>query len=1057
MAALPQCDAYGLIYDPDGAPDVDKLVIVLKVIDAAGNPISFEQRQTFTDNTGTFHFTLPQNAKVTLTARASGIFADDAPVTFVVPAAPTGELMLSFPPDNLTVTPPLTWSADTLGILKATTTQDGYLAAADYVRFNAATNGGPKVTTFNSRSGDVLPVASDYQSFYLGLAGGTLTGPLTLQADPTTALGAATRQYVDAKFAAGVSGVATFNGRTGAVVPISGDYSSFYSASAHTHPVFTLSVPGMVPAPSTSSGRFLKDDGTWTAPAATGVAIPGIYLASDFNASGSANRYSGSIAAGTLTTLILTSGTHDFKVNQGIYIAGAAPASAPLVTKITAISGPTITLRDAASQAVTAVANNVQHDDSEAINAGMAAVVQAGGGELWFAPTGFYRVNGPFQWTQSILTPPYVACQTGKPVYLGLMAVAMPVATIPGTPNSAVIQTDKIGSSENSILAFAVFNNNPADMSSASNILLRIKGLIFQTYVNTRISGLDCGMITNLDLQDFIVETVSGNYQALVPPPYAGYFGIRLPRINNSEGTMTTRNIGVQNFDIGIIAAELWTSQYAAIGACNVGLKFIGGNFYCQGDAVLYHCPTSIQVDDTTMIDFLVNYEQDAGGVWAPLAGRDLYDPNNKCAGFLKHVASVTGTGAARQIQVTGFNDGTVIALRQFGTYTGAAVPMRFIGPTRTDGNFSARSTIDIYDGTTQRQISFNANDTAATGYRQMRIPNGTAADVTPPVISGVSVTTISASNATIVWTTDEASSSQVEYEPAGGSVPPYDYQTTFAPAMVTSHSVTVSGLTASTTYHYRVKSQDAAVPPNMAISSDFTFTTAASGGGTLNTGLVSYWKMEQAAAAIQADELGNNPLTPSGTLLQGSGKIAYGLYSANNGYLQCADNPSQNFTTTSLTVAGWIQVNSLLADNADYPCLIAKYPATGPLSFWIIWNVSTGLWQFGISADGTTTNTGHCDIIQTPTLDTWYFLCGRFDKAAGQMYFSINAGTPVQVAFAGPVFHSTAPLQLMAFGGLIRTNGTVDEVGMWNRFLSNTEVLQLYNYGNSGQSYPFP
>jgi hypothetical protein len=969
--------------------------------------------------------------------------------------------MLSFPPDSLTVTPPLTWSANTLGILKATSTQDGYLAAADYVRFNAASNGGPKVTTFNTRSGDVLPVATDYQSFYLGLAGGTLTGPLTLAADPTAALGAATRQYVDAKFASGVSGVATFNGRTGAVVPISGDYSSFYSATAHTHPVFTVSTAGYVPAPTTSSGRFLKDDGTWAPPAATGVAIPGIYLASDYNASGSANRYSGSIAAGTLTTLTLTSGTHDFKVNQGIYIANAAPAGAPLVTKITAVSGPTITLRDAASQAVTAVANNVQHDDSEAINAAMGAVVNAGGGEIWFAPTGFYRVNGPFQWTQSILTPPYVACQTDKPVYLGLMAVAMPVSTVPGTPASAIIQTDKIGSSpDNSILAFAVFNNTGSDMSSCSNILLRIKGLMFRTYADTRISGLDCGMTTNLDLQDCTIESGGGNYLTLTPPTHPGYFALRLPRINNSGGTMTTRNVGVQNYDIGVIASELWNAEYINIGSCNVGMKFIGGNFHCRGSALIYHCPTSIQVDDTTMLDFLVNYEQESGGVWAPLAGRDLYDPGNKCVGFLKYIATITGTGANRQIQVTGFNDGTVIGLRQFGTTTGSAVPMRFIGPTRTDGNFSARSTIDIYDGSTQRQISFNANDTAASGYRQMRIPNAGAADTTPPVLSGISAISLSASGATIVWTTNEASNSQVEYEPSGGSVPPYDYQTTLDAAMVTSHSVTIGGLTASTTYHYRVKSQDAAVPPNMATSSDFTFMTSASGGGTLNTGLVSYWKMEQAAAATQSDELGNNPLSPNGTLTSPAGKISNAIYSANNGYLECADNPSQNFSTTGFTVAGWIYLGSLQTNFADYPVLIAKYPTSGNKSFWLFWDPTAAAWKFGISSDGTNT-AAECALTQTPALNTWYFLCGRYDKTAGQLYFSINAGTPVQAAHSagagGSIFHAAVPLQLMAFAGLVRTNAAIDEVAMYNRFLTNAEVTQLYNYGNSGQSYPFP
>src|SRR4029079_19270876 len=42
--------------------------------------------------------------------------------------------------------------------------------------------------------------------------------------------------------------------------------------------------------------------------------------------------------------------------------------------------------------------------------------------------------------------------------------------------------------------------------------------------------------------------------------------------------------------------------------------------------------------------------------------------------------------------------------------------------------------------------------------------------------------------------------------------------------SQVTSHSVGLSGLAATTTYHYRVRSQDAA--GNLAVSGDFTFTT---------------------------------------------------------------------------------------------------------------------------------------------------------------------------------------------------------------------------------------
>jgi phosphodiesterase/alkaline phosphatase D-like protein len=96
-----------------------------------------------------------------------------------------------------------------------------------------------------------------------------------------------------------------------------------------------------------------------------------------------------------------------------------------------------------------------------------------------------------------------------------------------------------------------------------------------------------------------------------------------------------------------------------------------------------------------------------------------------------------------------------------------------------------------------------------------------TAADTTAPTISAVQASNVASSGATITWTTDEASDTQVEY----GTTTAYGSSTTLNPSPVTSHSVTLSGLTAGTLYHYRVKSKDAA--GNLATSQDFTFTTA--------------------------------------------------------------------------------------------------------------------------------------------------------------------------------------------------------------------------------------
>lgn len=93
--------------------------------------------------------------------------------------------------------------------------------------------------------------------------------------------------------------------------------------------------------------------------------------------------------------------------------------------------------------------------------------------------------------------------------------------------------------------------------------------------------------------------------------------------------------------------------------------------------------------------------------------------------------------------------------------------------------------------------------------------------DETSPVISAVFVSDITETGATITWTTDEGADSLVAY----GTTVDYGSETNLDTELVTSHSVNLSGLTADTTHHFRVKSKDAS--DNEAVSEDYTFMTS--------------------------------------------------------------------------------------------------------------------------------------------------------------------------------------------------------------------------------------
>lgn len=122
--------------------------------------------------------------------------------------------------------------------------------------------------------------------------------------------------------------------------------------------------------------------------------------------------------------------------------------------------------------------------------------------------------------------------------------------------------------------------------------------------------------------------------------------------------------------------------------------------------------------------------------------------------------------------------------------------------------------------------VTQGPNEVAAAGLpRTIALDDiGATPDTTPPVISNVQATAITASGATITWTTNEPSNSLVEY----GLTTSYG-STASNSTNVTSHSIPLSGLTGNTLYHYRVKSTDAA--GNTTTSVDRSFQT----GGSIN------------------------------------------------------------------------------------------------------------------------------------------------------------------------------------------------------------------------------
>jgi endonuclease I len=155
---------------------------------------------------------------------------------------------------------------------------------------------------------------------------------------------------------------------------------------------------------------------------------------------------------------------------------------------------------------------------------------------------------------------------------------------------------------------------------------------------------------------------------------------------------------------------------------------------------------------------------------------------------------------------------------------------------------------------------AFNHLGQASTGTKSLSATDRTNDGVAPTINAGPTVTTTTTASFTVAWTTDEPSDSRVEY----GTTTSYGAAVS-AGALVTSHSVTVGGLAAGTTYHFRAGSTDACgAGPRW--SADAPATTATAGGGGTALSVAGY-RLTQANATYTYD-------LPAGTTIPADGYL---------------------------------------------------------------------------------------------------------------------------------------------------------------------------------------
>jgi len=207
-------------------------------------------------------------------------------------------------------------------------------------------------------------------------------------------------------------------------------------------------------------------------------------------------------------------------------------------------------------------------------------------------------------------------------------------------------------------------------------------------------------------------------------------------------------------------------------------------------------------------------------------------------------------------------------------------------------------------------------------------------------------------------------------------------------------------------------------------------------------TGLVGWWKFDEGSGTTAADSSGSGN---TGTLTNGptwtTGKVGSGALSfdGTNDYVSA---PSNIIGTGAMTLTAWIYAKSYGSNG--YARIIDNGAASLFLVDWDSKLAFQGYW----SSPTIVSNSGSIPLNQ------WLFVA-LTRTSSNTASFYINgalSGTPGQDAGTANAGSNT-----IIGGSSIMFDGLIDEVRVYNRALSASEITELYNYTGGGTPTPTP
>ena len=244
-------------------------------------------------------------------------------------------------------------------------------------------------------------------------------------------------------------------------------------------------------------------------------------------------------------------------------------------------------------------------------------------------------------------------------------------------------------------------------------------------------------------------------------------------------------------------------------------------------------------------------------------------------------------------------------------------------------------------------------------------------------------------------------------------------------------------------------------------IAGGFTFYPTSAKAALIDN-LVSYWKLDESSGNA-ADSHGSNTLTNTGVVFS-AGKINNGadfeLGDAPGSYdrLTITDASQSGLDITGdIALSAWVKPESEPGNSIQYH-IAGKWFTTNSRSYIFRYEKVSGVLYLTFTPSPDGADAENLRVLVDLGTGTWKHIVMSWKASTKTLTVYVNgASVGTAVGSFNSIFSSTSIFYIGGESvGQNIFDGMIDEVGIWSRELTSTEVTSLYN-GGSGCQYAFP